>query len=176
VALVALPAGIPGIRAPLTAYPDTAGPILAVAQAALRGPSSLSEAERELLATAVSVENQCWFCARSHGAAARVLLGSDAAWVDDVLDGRTPAGVPAKLAALVDLARAVARSCHGATPDVEAACRRAGATDRDLHDTVLVAAAFSLFNRYVDGLGAPEPSDPAAYVPMGERLARSGYR
>ena len=174
--LVTLPPGISGIRAPLTAYPDTSGPLLALAQAVLRGSSSLSEGERELLATAVSVENGCWFCARSHGSAARVLLGPDAGWIDAVLDGKTPPGLPAKLASLTDLARAVARSCHGATADLEAVCRRAGASDRDLHDTVLVAGAFSLFNRYVDGLGAPEPVDPAEYGPMGERLARAGYR
>lgn len=173
--LIPLPPDQTGIRAPLSAYPETAGALLGLAQAALRGPSSLETGERELLATAVSVENQCWFCARSHGEAARVLLGPNGPWVDAVLEGRDPNGMPPKLTALVALARSLARSCQGASPDLEARCRAAGATDRDLHDTVLVAAAFSLFNRYVDGLGAPEP-DRAAYGPMGERLARSGYR
>lgn len=172
--LIPLPP-VAGIRAPLSAYPDTAGPLLALAQAALRGPSSLSEAHRELLATAVSVENRCWFCARSHGAAARVLLGPDAPWIDALLEGTTPPGLPAKLASLVDLVRALARSCQGISSDLEAACRQAGATDRDLHDAVLVAGAFSLFNRYVEGLGAPEPADPRDYEPMGERLAQRGY-
>jgi len=173
--LIPLPPDLTGIRAPLAAYPDTAPALLGLAQAVLRGPSSLTPGERELLATAVSVENGCWFCARSHGEAARVLLAGDGNWVDAVLGGQGPAGLPAKLAALVGLAQAVARSCHDATMDLEARCREAGASDRDLHDTVLVAAAFSLFNRYVDGLGAPEP-ESAAYGPMGERLARSGYR
>jgi len=172
--LVPLPAGVPGIRAALAAYPETVAPLMGLAQAVLRGPSSLSAAERELLATAVSHENHCQFCALSHGAAARVLLGTDAGWVDTVLGAPGPR-LPAKLEALVALARSVARSCQGADPTLEAACRVAGASDRDLHDTVLVAGTFSLFNRYVDGLGAPEPDDPRAYAPMGERLARSGY-
>lgn len=172
-ALIPLPPDIPGIRGPLSVYPDTAGPLLGLAQAVLRGPSSLSEGERELLATAVSTENRCWFCARSHGAAARILLGNRAGWVDEVLADREP-DAPEKLKGLVALARALARDVHGATPQLEALCRSAGASDRDLHDTVLVAAAFSLFNRYVDGLGAHEPS-PEGYLAMGERLARSGY-
>lgn len=172
-ALVPLPSHIPGIRGPLSVYPDTAPALLGLAQAVLRGPSSLSEAERELLATAVSAENQCWFCARSHGAAARVLLDDRAPWVDAVLAHQEPPA-PERLRALIVLARALARSVHGATPELEARCREAGATDRDLHDTVLVAAAFSLFNRYVDGLGAHEPT-PEGYLAMGERLARSGY-
>lgn len=170
--LVDLPPHIPGIRGPLSAYPDTAGALLGLAQAALRGPSSLSEGERELLATAVSAENQCWFCAKSHGAAARILLGDRAPWVDAVLAGLEPPA-PEKLKALVALARALARDVHGAAA-LEARCRAAGAVDRDLHDTVLVAATFSLFNRYVDGLGAFEPT-PEGYLAMGERLARQGY-
>lgn len=170
-----LPTGAPGIRSLLVTFPDTSAPLMALAQAVLRGPSSLDEAERELLAAAVSAENGCRFCALSHGAAARVLLGDRAWWVDRVFEGGPLDFLPAKTAALVTLARAVARSPHGAAPGPWEEARREGASDRDLHDTVLVAATFSLFNRYVDGLGAPEPSDTGAYAAMGHRLARDGY-
>jgi uncharacterized peroxidase-related enzyme len=146
---------------------------MALAQAVLRGPSSLTEGERELLAAAVSAENHCEFCAQSHGATARVLLGPQAPWVDEVLSGGLPDDP--KLAALTVVARETARSVQGADEAVVAAARLAGATDRDLHDAVLVAAAFSLYNRYVDGLGAPMPPDLGAYAPMGAHLARSGY-
>lgn len=172
--VVPLPPGVPGIRALLTAFPETARPLLELAQAVLRGPSSLSEAERELLAVAVSAANGCAYCTRSHGAAARVLWGVRAAWVDAVIAGGLPPDD--KLASLVSLARELAASVHGASPEAVARARDAGASDRDLHDTVLVAAAFSLYNRYVDGLGAPEPADAQAYAAIGERLARSGYR
>lgn len=174
--LVKLPAGVAGIRAPLKAFPETAKPILDLAQAVLRGPSSLTEAERELIATAVSVQNKCSFCAKSHGAAARVLLGDHGPWVDEILEGGTPQDLPPRLASLVSLARGLAQSCQGISEAMAAECRQAGATERDLHDTVLVAAAFSLFNRYVDGLGAPEPENPDDYRTMGQRLAQGGYR
>ena len=58
--------------------------------------------------------------------------------------------------------------------DIESA-RREGATDLEIHDTVLIAAAFSMYNRYVDGLATWAPEDPAAYRESGARLAREGY-
>lgn len=170
-----LPPGVPGIRALLSAFPDTAGPLLSLAQAVLRGPSPLTPAEREYLAVAVSVSNRCPFCAESHGAAARILLGSQAGWVDQVLAGTQPTDLPARLGALANLAVLTARSGNAPRPEDFARARSAGASDREIHDTVLVASAFSLFNRYVSSLGAPEPTSPEAYGPMGERLARNGY-
>jgi alkylhydroperoxidase/carboxymuconolactone decarboxylase family protein YurZ len=58
---------------------------------------------------------------------------------------------------------------------VEAA-RQQGATDREIHDTVLIAAAFCMYNRYVDGLATWQPRDESMYAQMGEHLAREGYR
>jgi len=170
-----LPPGIPGIRALLTAFPDTAGPLLGLAQAVLRGPSPLTPAERELLATAVSAANDCAFCARSHGAAARALLGDQGPWIDTILAGSIPKSLPPRLAALTALAVQTARSGHAVGPEDFARARAAGATDREIHDAVLVASTFSLYNRYVTTLGAPEPEDPSTYGPMGDRLARTGY-
>lgn len=172
--VIPLPPGIPGIRALLTAYPDTAGPLMALAQALLRGPSPLPQGHRELLATAVSEVNGCAYCSQSHGAAARVLLGDQSAWVDAVLAGGLP-GDP-KLAALVAVARQTALSVAGASPESLAQAREAGSTDREIHDTVLIAAAFCLYNRYVDGLGTSVPADPADYAVMGGRLAHAGYQ
>ena len=59
--------------------------------------------------------------------------------------------------------------------DVDAA-RREGATDIEIHDTVLIAAAFCMYNRYVDGLGTWQPTDPEVYAQMGKHLAEQGYR
>ena len=127
-----------------------------------------------MLAVAVSVENGCLFCSRSHAAAARKLLGPRAAWIDKVLAGTTPDDVGEKLTTLLSLARSVARSGHNAAEPIVQA-KKAGASDREIHDTVLVAATFSLYNRYVDGLGAPEPAKLEDYVAMGERLVNTGY-
>ena len=171
---VPLPPGVPGIRALLTTYPDTAGPLMALAQSLLRGPSPLTQGHRELLATAVSAVNGCVYCSQTHGAAARALLGEQADWVDAVLAGGLPDD--AKLAALVAVARQTALSVAGASSESLAAARVAGAIDREIHDTVLIAAAFCLYNRYVDGLGTSVPADPSDYAAIGARLARFGYQ
>jgi hypothetical protein len=57
---------------------------------------------------------------------------------------------------------------------VEAA-RAEGATDLEIHDTVLIAAAFCMFNRYVDGLGTLAPTDPSVYDRTAERIVSVGY-
>jgi hypothetical protein len=58
--------------------------------------------------------------------------------------------------------------------DVEAA-RKLGATDDMIHDTVLIAATFCMFNRYVDGLGTFAPQQVERYAESGKRLAEEGY-
>jgi hypothetical protein len=60
------------------------------------------------------------------------------------------------------------------TEDV-ARARQQGATDKEIHDTVLIAAAFCMFNRYVDGLGTWQPTDPEMYREMGKTMAHVGY-
>jgi hypothetical protein len=54
--------------------------------------------------------------------------------------------------------------------------RAEGATDLEIHDTVLIAAAFCMFNRYVDGLGTSAPDDPAQYAASAQHLVRHGYQ
>ena len=56
-----------------------------------------------------------------------------------------------------------------------AAARAQGAIDREIHDTVLIAAAFCMFNRYVDGLATIAPDDPALYAAGAQRLIKDGY-
>lgn len=172
---ITLPEGLPGIVGPMRAYPETERHLNALAEALLRGPSSLTSAERELIATAVSAGNECHFCTQSHAAAAREHLGDRRRLVDLVLEDRGAAPVSAKLKALLDIADKVRRDGRLVrAEDVERA-RAAGADDKAIHDTVLIAAAFCMFNRYVDGLGTWAPADPAAYEAMGVRLANQGY-
>ena len=166
---------LPGIRGLVAFRPETGRPLYALAEALLVGESPLSRGERETIAAFVSHRNECRFCTESHAAAARHLLGLDCDAVDAVLDDPDTALVSPKLRALLAIAAKVQRGGRIVTDEDVAAARAEGATDRDIHDTVLIAAAFSMFNRYVDGLAALTPTDPAAYAEMGRRMAEMGY-
>jgi AhpD family alkylhydroperoxidase len=152
---------LPGMRALLSTYTDTAGPLSDLGEALLRGPSPLTPARREAIFAYVSRANDCDYCAGTHGAAARHLGFSGES--DPLLDA---------LFALADRVRVGGRAVR--PEDVERA-RAAGADDRTIHDTVLIAAAASMFNRYVDGLATLAPPDPAAYDEPGRILAEKGY-
>ncbi len=172
---IKLPEGVPGIVGPMIACPETQTHLSGLAEALLRGPSSLTSAERELIASYVSSRNECNFCTQSHAAAARAHYGELRQLVDQVLADLHTAPVSAKLKALLTIAdkvRSDGRLVQAA--DVDRA-RAEGADDKAIHDTVLIAAAFCMFNRYVDGLGTWAPTDPAAYEQTGMRLAKQGY-
>lgn len=172
---IKLPEGVPGIVGPMIEYPETQVHLNGLAEALLRGPSSLTSAERELIATYVSSGNECYFCTQSHAAAARVHFGDQCRVVDQVLADLRTAPVSPKMQALLAIAEKVRRDGRLVeAADVERA-RAEGADDKAIHDTVLIAAAFCMFNRYVEGLGTWAPKDPAAYVESGQRLAHQGY-
>ncbi len=164
-----------GVTSLLDFRPETAGPLCELTQVLLRGPSTLSEMERELIATYVSVRNDCQFCGSAHAAATCALPGGDPALLDAVLGDLTTAPVSAKLRALLTIAGAVQRSGREVTSPMVSAAREAGATDVEVHDTVMIAALFSLYNRYVDGLGTVAPVNPAFYAALGDRLTNRGY-
>jgi uncharacterized peroxidase-related enzyme len=166
--------GVPGIRSLVLFRPETGKPLYDLAQVLLRGPSPLSEAERELIAAYVSHRNDCMFCRNSHAAAARCLFGEDENIVDDVLQDMKQSLVSDKMKALLNIAGKVQILGNRVTPEDIAAARASGADDREIHDTVLIAASFSMFNRYVDGLASFTPTDPAIYEEMGKRMAK-GY-
>lgn len=172
---IQLPEGAPGIMGPLLAYPETAQHLSGFAQALLRGPSSLSPAEREMIATRVSAGNECHFCTQSHAAAARELYGNECAVVDQVLADGANAAVSEKMKALLTIADKVRQGGRSVGEAEIARARGAGADDKAIHDTVLIAAAFCMFNRYVDGLATQAPQDPDAYREMGVLLATQGY-
>ena len=170
-----LPDGVPGIRGPLNQYPETAKPLLELAQTLLRGDSTLSAGERELIATYVSNRNECMFCAGSHGAAAKHLLGSDFDLIEQVWSNPADAPVSDKLQALLRIAGQVQRSGTDVTDDAVAQAREEGATDEEIHDTVLIASAFCMYNRYVDGLDTVASSTLSDYDEMGAVMAEEGY-
>jgi uncharacterized peroxidase-related enzyme len=165
---------LPGITGLLEYRQDSAKPIRELTQILLRGPSSLTEGERELIATVVSSRNECRFCTAAHTAAANVLLGeSDTS--EGVKRDIGTAHVSGKMKALLRVAAQVQESGKKVDSESIADAKDAGATDIEIHDTVLIAALFCLYNRYVDGLATATPSDPAFYQGLGERLKQHGY-
>jgi uncharacterized peroxidase-related enzyme len=170
-----VPEELPGILGLLAFKPETAATVSAFTQQLLRGPSSLPPGESEMIAAVVSRRNECQFCAQSHTAAAEAVTG-DRELVAAVLSDPGSAPVSERIRALLAIAAKVQSSGLAVTDDDVATARAAGASDEDLHDTVLVAAAFCMFNRYVDGLAANTPTDPAMYEIMGRELADNGYR
>ena len=165
----------PGIIGPLMAYRATEVHLDGLANALMCGPSSLSKAERELIATYVSSGNECYFCTNSHAAVARELWGSERNVVDQVLGDFASAPIDEKLRSLLVIAGKVRQDGRLVTSEDVARARAAGADDQAIHDTVLIAAMFCMFNRYVDGLGTYAPRDPAAYEEIGCRIAAKGY-
>ena len=172
---IALPEGLPGIRGPMAFRPETAKPLNELAEILLRGPSTLTPGERELIGTYVSSQNDCFFCQSIHGAIAAYHLGGNEQLVLDVKGNYETANISDKLKALLAIAGKVQRGGKNVTPhDVERA-RQQGATDLEIHDTVLIAALFSMANRYVDGLATWQPDDPQMYRMRGAKTAQEGY-
>jgi uncharacterized peroxidase-related enzyme len=162
---IPVPEGLPGIFGLITAYPEPAKHLAGLAQALLRGPSPLTAAEREMIAAFVSSQNECSFCLNSHAAAARCLLGGERQVADQVLSDYQTARVSEQLKALLAIADKVRQDGRLVTAEDVARARAAGADDQAIHDTVLIAAAFCMFNRYVDGLGTWAPDGQVMTYP-----------
>jgi uncharacterized peroxidase-related enzyme len=141
----------------------------------LRGPHTLSAGERELIATYVSARNDCTYCQTIHGAIAAHHLGHNEELVQRVKLDFEHAEISEKLKALLAIAGKVQLGGKNVTPaDVDRA-RGLGATDLEIHDTVLIAAVFCLCNRYVDGLATWTPEDPEFYRQRAAIVATNGY-
>jgi uncharacterized peroxidase-related enzyme len=165
----------PGIRGLLQYRPETARPISELAEILLRGPGTLSPGERELIGAYVSALNGCQYCSSSHSATAAAQLPGGLDLVQQVRADPASAPISAKMKTLLAIAAAVQRSGLDVTDAAITAARTAGATDLEIHDTVLIAAMFAMFNRYVDGLATVAPDDPAVYAAGAQRLVQHGY-
>jgi uncharacterized peroxidase-related enzyme len=172
---IGLPEGLQGIRAAMAFRPETAKPLNDLVEVLLHAPNSLTPGERELIATYVSSQNECYFCQTVHGAIAAAHLDGDEDLVRCVKTDFLHADISEKLRALLGIAGKVQQGGKQVTTaDVEAA-RSAGATDVEIHDTVLIAAAFCMYNRYVDGLDTWQPHDEELYRQRGKKTAKEGY-
>lgn len=158
-------------------YKKETGSVLSeLAHTLLQGKSPLSMADREIIATHVSILNDCEFCTMTHGVAATTHLGDDGKAFNCMIEDISKIPVSDKMKKLLAIATKVHESGKAVTEELVKEAREAGACDEEIHDTVLIAAAFCMFNRYVDGLGTMVPEDKSEYKEMGERLAKKGYR
>lgn len=173
-AYVQLEEHLPGITGLLEYRQDSAQPIRELTQLLMRGPSTLTEGERELIASVVSHGNQCTFCTTAHTAAADLLLG-DPETSKQVKQNISTAPVSEKMKALLTIASLVRESGKSVTTAAIEKAKASGATDIEIHDTVLIAALFCLYNRYVDGMATALPSDGNYYNVLAERLVNHGY-
>jgi uncharacterized peroxidase-related enzyme len=165
---------LPGITGLLEYRKDSAQPIRELTHLLLRGPSTLTQGERELIATIVSYNNECRFCTTAHTAAADLLLG-ECDTTEKIKRDVETAPVSEKMKALLTIARQVQQSGKSVTDESVLRARQAGATDLEIHDTVLIAALFCLYNRYVDGLSTVAPTEPDFYKRLADRIVNHGY-
>ena len=167
---------LPGIRGPMAYRPETAKPLNELAELLLRDEdNTLSRGEREMIGTYVSYLNDCFFCQNVHGSLAQHYLECDMPAIDAIKADYAAAPVSDKLKALLSIAGSVQQSGKAVVAEQVEAARRLGATDREIHDTVLIAAAFCMYNRYVDGLATWAPQDRQFYVDRAPRRAAEGY-
>jgi uncharacterized peroxidase-related enzyme len=166
---------LPGIVGLLHYSPKTAKPLNDLAEELLVSDNSLTRAEREMIASSVSYWNDCHFCHTVHGAAAAALLEQPVSFVSEIKNGFPKTEVSEKMRALLEIAKQVQKGGQHVRKSHIVNAKQAGATDKEIHDTVLIAAAFCMFNRYVDGLSTWAPEADEAYGPMGEMLAQNGY-
>jgi uncharacterized peroxidase-related enzyme len=141
--------------------------------------ATISRGEREMLATATSAANDCFYCMDSHGAFATAVLeqsgSADLVPLVDVIKVGSSDGLGPKMQALLHIARTVRRQPLDLTQaDVDAALA-AGASDADTQLAVLIAAAFSMYNRMVDGFRAKTPPTAEAYRDRAAQIAEHGY-
>jgi len=166
---------LPGIRSLMAFSPETAIPMGELANLLLRSNEGLTMADRELIATHVSYLNDCFYCQHSHGAIAVCYLDGNTELVDQVKMDYPHAAISDKLKALLSIAGSVQRGGKFVTEAQVNAAKALGATDKDIHDTVLIAAAFCMFNRYMDGLASNAPTDLSTYPLRAKQIAEKGY-
>ena len=166
---------LPGIRSAMAYSPRTAKPLSELAEILLRSDEGLSRAERELIATYVSYLNDCFYCHNSHGEIACIYLNGNRDLVEQVRSDYRNAEISDKLKALLHIAERVQQSGRAVTEKDILSARTYGATDKDIHDTVLIAAAFCMFNRYVDGLATTTPTEMSSYPVRAMQVAENGY-
>lgn len=165
---------LPGVTGLLEYRKDLSLPLRQFTHLLLRGENTLTEAERELIATAVCNKNECKYCTTSHAAATDIYYGESGVALN-ILSNIDGSFISNKMKKLLTIALQVQESGKSVTTESIENAKKAGATDMEIHDTVMIAALFSFYNRYVDGLGTYAPDDKEYYYDMSVRLRDRGY-
>ena len=167
---------LPGIRGLMAYRPEPARPLNELTEILLRDDNNaLTRGERELIGAYVSYLNDCFFCQHVHGAIAGHYMQCDIQQVEAIKKDFASAELPDKMKALLSIAASVQKSGKHVTPDQIEFAKNVGATDKEIHDAVLIAASFCMFNRYVDGLGTWAPQDVQFYLNRAPTRAAEGY-
>ncbi len=173
---IQLPEGLPGIRGPMAFRPETAKPMNELAEVLLRdNNNTLTRGERELIGAYVSSLNDCFFCQNVHGAIAAHYMQCGMSYIDEIRNDFQSTSISEKLKALLAIAGSVQKGGKFVTKDQIDYAKDLGATDMEIHDTVLIAASFCMFNRYVDGLATWAPTDREVYIQRAKMRAEEGY-
>jgi uncharacterized peroxidase-related enzyme len=173
---IKLPEGLNGIRGPMAFRPEIAKHLNGLTEALLREDHpTLTRGERELIATYVSYLNDCFFCQNAHGGIAQHYLQCNIDELDQIKSDFASSSISPKLKTLLTIAASVQKGGKYVTSSQIEDAKKEGATDLEIHDTVLIAAAFCMFNRYVDGLATTAPTDRMFYVNRGKQRAEEGY-
>ncbi len=166
---------LPGIRQLMAFSPETATPMGKLANLMLRTNEGITMPEREMIATYVSYLNDCLYCQQSHGAIVTCYLNDHHKLISQVTQDCQHADISDKMKALLSIAGSVQKGGKHVTAEQIEKAKQEGATDRDIHDTVLIAAMFCMFNRYVDGLASNTPTDLSSYPLRAKQIAEHGY-
>ena len=166
----------PGIRGPMAYSPETGKALNELAEILLHDDNNtLTRGERELIGAYVSSENDCFFCQNVHGAMAQHYFESNMQFIDDIKKDYRSTPISDKLKSLLAIAGSVQKGGKYVTSEQIEHAKSLGATNKEIHDTVLIAAAFCMFNRYVDGLNTWAPQDRQVYVDRAKMRAEDGY-
>ncbi len=166
----------PGIRGLMVYSPETAKALNQLAETLLRSEdNTLEKGERELIGGYVSYLNDCFFCQNVHNAMAGYYMQCNLEEIEKIRVNINASDLSNKMKALLRIAASVQKGGKSVTPEQVEAAKKVGATDREIHDTVLIAAAFCMFNRYVDGLNTWAPQDKQIYVSRASMRAKEGY-
>jgi len=175
-AFINLQNDLPGIRGLMVYSPETGNALNELAEVLLHDDNNtLSRGDREMIGAYVSSLNDCFFCQNVHGALAQHYYACDTQLIDDIKKDYHSTSISPKLKALLSIAGSVQKGGRYVTTEQIEHAKNLGATDKEIHDTVLIAAAFCMFNRYVDGLNTWAPQDRQVYIERAPMRAREGY-
>lgn len=174
-AYISLDDALPGMRGLLSYRPVIAPPLMTLMQVLMRSNEGLSMGEREVIATYVSSLNDCYNCHSIHGEVAQCFYESLPDLISQIKTDFRSAEISDKFKALLSIAGSVQKGGKHVTEAQISKAREEGATDLEIHDTVLIAALFCFYNRYIDGLGIVSKDTPESLKQRGKMMAEQGY-